>query len=91
MIIRPRRRDLLGAHRVPSSSRELNQHRLANRLRQNPRDEQGWVRLMRSRMVLNDRPAASEALRAALTAFNGDAAAQQRLRTAAQELGVPGA
>ena len=65
--------------------------RLASRLRQNPRDEQGWVRLMRSRMVLNDRPAAGEALRSALSAFNGDAAAQQRLRTAGQELGVPGA
>lgn len=65
--------------------------RLANRLRQNPRDEAGWVRLMRSRMVLNDRPAAAEALRSALTAFDGDAVAQQRLRTAGQELGVPGA
>jgi hypothetical protein len=45
---------------------------------------------MRSRMVLNEPEAAAEALRSALAAFAGDAATQQRLRTAAQELGVPG-
>ena len=32
--------------------------RLASRLRQNPRDADGWIRLMRSRMVLNE-PAAA--------------------------------
>jgi len=64
--------------------------RLAARLRQNPRDAEGWIRLMRSRMVLNEPEAAAEALRSALAAFAGDAATQRRLRTAAQELGVPG-
>jgi hypothetical protein len=44
---------------------------------------------MRSRMVLNEPRAAGEALRSGLAAFNGDAATQQRLRTAARELGVP--
>lgn len=63
--------------------------RLAARLQQNPRDEQGWVRLMRSRMVLNDRPGATDALRRSLAAFQGDAAVQTRLRNAATELGVP--
>lgn len=62
---------------------------LANRLRQNPRDADGWIRLMRSRMVLNDRTKATEALNAGLAAFQGDAATQRRLRTAAEELGVP--
>jgi cytochrome c-type biogenesis protein CcmH len=62
---------------------------LAARLRANPRDADGWIRLMRSRMVLHDPAAAGEALRAALAAFQGDAATQRRLRSAARELGVP--
>jgi cytochrome c-type biogenesis protein CcmH len=63
--------------------------RLATRLRQNPRDADGWIRLMRSRMVLNDPAAAREALTSGLAAFPSDAATQQRLRAAAGELGVP--
>jgi cytochrome c-type biogenesis protein CcmH len=63
--------------------------RLAARLRQNPRDADGWIRLMRSRMVLNDAPGARQALQSGLTAFNGDAATQQRLRDAAGTLGIP--
>ena len=63
---------------------------LAERLRRNPRDAEGWIRLMRSRMVLNDPQAAREALRSGLAAFEGDTAVQARLRTAATELGVPG-
>ena len=62
---------------------------LANRLRRNPRDADGWIRLMRSRMVLEDPDAARTALRSGLAAFDGDAATQQRLRAAATELGVP--
>jgi hypothetical protein len=45
--------------------------------------------LMRSRMQLNQPQEATAALRSALAAFADDSAAQQRLRTAAQELGVP--
>lgn len=63
--------------------------RLAARLRQNPRDADGWIRLMRSRMVLNDAPAARQAFTSGMTAFNGDAATQQRLREAAGQLGIP--
>jgi cytochrome c-type biogenesis protein CcmH len=63
--------------------------RLAARLRQNPRDADGWIRLMRSRMVLNDAPAARQALTSGIAAFNGDAATQQRLRDAAATLGIP--
>ena len=64
---------------------------LAARLRQNPRDAEGWIRLMRSRMVLHDEPAAATALRSGLAAFQGDAATQGRLRAAASELGIPAA
>lgn len=63
--------------------------RLAARLRQNPRDADGWIRLMRSRMVLNDPAAAREALNSGLAAFRNDTATQTRLRQAAQQLGIP--
>jgi cytochrome c-type biogenesis protein CcmH len=63
--------------------------RLANRLKQNPRDAEGWIRLMRSRMVLGETDAAKAALRSGLAAFAGDGATQSRLRSAAAELGVP--
>ena len=62
---------------------------LAERLRQNPRDEARWIMLMRSRMVMNDRPGATDALRQSLAAFQNDAAAQGRLREAARQLSVP--
>jgi cytochrome c-type biogenesis protein CcmH len=61
---------------------------LAARLRRNPHDANGWVQLMRSRMVLNDAPAAHAALASALAAFQDDAATQAQLRSAAAALGV---
>jgi len=63
--------------------------RLAARLQQNPRDERGWMMLMRSRMVQGEQQAAGEALRSGLQAFGDDPAVQQRLRAAATELGIP--
>lgn len=65
--------------------------RLADRLKENPRDAEGWIRLMRSRMVLGEAEAASEALQSGLAAFRSDSATQGRLRSAAAEFGVPGA
>jgi cytochrome c-type biogenesis protein CcmH len=64
---------------------------LAARLRQNPRDADGWIRLMRSRMVLHDNGGARDALRSGLAAFAADAPTQNRLRAAAGELGIPAA
>ena len=63
--------------------------RLAARLRQNPRNADGWMMLMRSYMVQRQPDQAREALRSALAAFANDAATQTRLRTAARELNVP--
>jgi cytochrome c-type biogenesis protein CcmH len=63
--------------------------RLAARLQQNPRDERGWMMLMRSRMVQNEPQAAAQAFRSAIGVFGDDPAAQQRLRAAAAELGIP--
>lgn len=65
--------------------------RLENRLKANPKDEDGWIRLMRSRMALGDSSAAQGALRSGLAAFAGDDAAAGRLKSAAAELGVPDA
>ncbi len=63
--------------------------RLAARLASNPRDADGWIRLMRSRSVLKDAAGAKAALRSGLSAFSDDAATQSRLRSAAAELGIP--
>ncbi len=63
---------------------------LEQRLAANPRDAEGWVRLMRSRMVLGQPDRARAALQGALAAFADDRATQQRLRAAAAELNVPG-
>lgn len=62
---------------------------LAARLRANPKDANGWIRLMRARMVLGETSAAQEALRSGLAAFAGDKATSARLREAARTLGVP--
>lgn len=77
----------------PGQQQEMVQamvQRLADRLKANPKDEDGWIRLMRSRMVLGEVDAAKGALRSGLAAFQGDSATQGRLRSAAAELGVPG-
>jgi cytochrome c-type biogenesis protein CcmH len=63
--------------------------RLEARLKSDPKDEEGWIRLVRSRMALGQAAAARAALRSGLAAFAGDAAASARLRSAAAEMGVP--
>lgn len=62
--------------------------RLATRLEVSPNDEEGWLRLMRSRMTLGEKDAAKAALTKALETFAGDAAAKDRLTAAAREIGV---
>jgi cytochrome c-type biogenesis protein CcmH len=61
--------------------------RLAARLEANPKDRDGWISLMRARMVLGDAPAAASAYRAALA---GDPSDRAQLTDAARQLGVPG-
>ena len=91
----PTREQMEAARGIPPSQQDEMVRgmveRLNVRLRQNPRDADGWMMLMRSRMVLNDPNGAREALRSGLAAFQNDAATQQRLRTAASQLGVPAA
>ncbi len=61
---------------------------LAAKLAADPQDTDGWIRLMRARMVLNDAPAAAQALGRARAA---NPAARGKLDEAARALGVPGA
>jgi len=89
----PTREQMEAARNIPPSQQEEMVKgmvdKLAARLQQNPRDERGWMMLMRSRMVQNDREGAAAALRSGLGAFGDDPAVQQRLRAAAGELGIP--
>jgi cytochrome c-type biogenesis protein CcmH len=64
---------------------------LASRLKSNPHDPNGWVRLMRARMVLNQPDAATAAFKDALRTYNNDGAQQAAFKEAARQLGVPGA
>jgi cytochrome c-type biogenesis protein CcmH len=64
---------------------------LATRLKENPNDQQGWMRLMRARMVLGDRAAAGTAYQDAMRTFAASPADQRALTQAAKELGIPGA
>ncbi|MFT3731641.1 MAG: tetratricopeptide repeat protein [Hyphomicrobium sp.] len=61
---------------------------LAARLEKNPNDEEGWARLMRSRVTLGEMDAAKSALSKALATFEADAQAKTRLSEAARELGI---
>ena len=63
---------------------------LSARLKANPRDREGWERLIRSRMVLGQPELAAAAFRDATRAFAGAPADQAGLRTMAAGLGVPG-
>jgi len=63
---------------------------LAAKLKANPRDREGWERLMRARMVLGQGDQAAAAYRDANKAFAGSPADQQALRQTASQLGVPG-
>jgi cytochrome c-type biogenesis protein CcmH len=62
---------------------------LAERLKQNPRDRDGWERLIRARVVLGQADLAAAAYQDASRAFSGSPADQQALRQTAQQLGVP--
>jgi cytochrome c-type biogenesis protein CcmH len=61
---------------------------LADRLESSPRDVEGWIRLMRSRVVLGEREVAATAFRKALEVFKDDSAASGEITAAAIELGL---
>ena len=61
---------------------------LADRLESSPRDVEGWILLMRSRVVLGEREVAATTFRKALEVFKDDAAASDKIRAAAIGLGL---
>ncbi len=61
---------------------------LANRLEGSPRDADGWIKLIRSRMVLGESELARQALARGLTVFADDAPKRDRIVATAQELGL---
>lgn len=61
---------------------------LAHRLESSPRDVEGWIRLMRSRVVLGENEVAATAFRKALGAFVDDSVASAKITAAATELGL---
>ena len=61
---------------------------LAAKLKANPRDPAGWVRLMRARLVLGDRAGAAAAKRDALAGVAGDAAGVAEVTQGAATLGL---
>jgi cytochrome c-type biogenesis protein CcmH len=84
----------LGAPAVPAAQQAMIRamvDRLAAQLRAQPKDADGWIRLMRSRMVLGESAEAAGALRDGLAAFADSAVTQARLRDAAKAMGVSGA
>jgi cytochrome c-type biogenesis protein CcmH len=62
--------------------------KLAARLEASPNDSDGWIRLMRAYMVMNDPASAKGALDKAMVAFANDAPKMQAIHDAAAELGV---
>jgi cytochrome c-type biogenesis protein CcmH/NrfG len=62
--------------------------RLAKRLESSPRDADGWIQLMRSRLVLGEEEVAQKALQKALEVFSDDPATKSRIASAAAGLGL---
>ena len=63
---------------------------LDKRLQANPKDANGWIMLIRSRMQLGQTVQAKQALDRGLQAFKNDGAEAKRIREAAAALGVAG-
>lgn len=61
---------------------------LASRLEQSPRDAEGWIKLIRSRVVLGDADLARQSLQRALTHFSEDGAERTRIVEAGRQLGL---
>jgi cytochrome c-type biogenesis protein CcmH len=61
---------------------------LARRLEQSPRDADGWIKLIRSRVVLGETDLAKQALARGLEVFADDTEQRDRIAAAAQQLGL---
>lgn len=59
------------------------------KLKDNPHNFEGWVRLVRSYAMLKDAPKAADALKRSLAAFPAESSEGQQLLAMAKELGIP--
>src|SRR5438477_1808522 len=82
------------ANQMPAADRDAMIHamvdRLAGELKANPRNVEGWERLIHARMVLGETAAASAAYREAMIAFADAPVEKAKLRESARSSGVPG-
>jgi cytochrome c-type biogenesis protein CcmH len=62
---------------------------LDSKLKENPDNFEGWTRLVRSYVVLNDKDRAADALKRGLAAFPASGGQGQQLLALAKELGLP--
>jgi cytochrome c-type biogenesis protein CcmH len=62
--------------------------RLASRLEKSPRDADGWIKLIQSRMVLGETELAKQALAHGTEAFTDNTQQRDRIIAAAQQLGL---
>jgi cytochrome c-type biogenesis protein CcmH len=88
----PSPEDVRAAEAMPPADRSLMIREmvdgLANRLEQSPRDADGWIKLIRSRIVLGESKLAKQALARGLNVFADDAGERDRIAAAAQQLGL---
>jgi cytochrome c-type biogenesis protein CcmH len=88
----PSREDVQAAEAMPPADRSLMIREmvdgLANRLEQSPHDADGWIKLIRSRIVLGENKLARQALSRGLNVFADDAGERDRIAAAAQQLGL---
>ena len=61
---------------------------LAHRLEQSPHDADGWIRLIRSRVVLGESELAKQALTRGISAFSENPSERERIVSAARQLGL---
>lgn len=88
----PSAQDIQAAEVMPPADRSAMVRgmvdRLASRLEGAPRDADGWIKLIQSRMVLGETELAKQALTRGVEAFTDDARQRDRIIAAAQQLGL---
>lgn len=91
----PTAKDVENASKLTPQARETMARdmvdRLATRLETTPNDPDGWIMLIRSRVVLSEQAEAKAALERALDVFAKDPKTKERIRLAAQALNVTAA
>jgi cytochrome c-type biogenesis protein CcmH len=89
----PTEEQMAAAGQMPAGDQQAMIHGMVNKLaaelKANPRDSDGWIRLMRARMVLGEKDQAMVAYRDARKAFADAPSQQAALRDAAQSLSIP--